>query len=248
MLPSIPLDQLSAIEMTSVLAFASIAFAALILLTYLNLYVQVVLADPRQGRWWSIGLGVGAGVVYGGAGLLAVFDVPWAGALTRGSGLFFMLFLALGLRMLYRLSPVDGSQTDELTWLVDILVLGGFILAWWASFLTGRAAWTVLIEVAGWFVAAGWVLRYGVGVVVAHEGTSIAAIVRHLLPALVCFAAVMLADLSIVYSSTYRELLSAVSIVGTVLVAAFLFNTAAAIRQQAGEVERLYDWTTWRGD
>ena len=38
----------------------------------------------------------------------------------------------------------------------------------------------------------------------------------------------------------------AVWLVGTVLVAAFLFNTAIAIRQQAGEVDRMYDRTTWR--
>ncbi len=34
-------------------------------------------------------------------------------------------------------------------------------------------------------------------------------------------------------------------LVGTPLVAAVLFNTAVAIRQQGGELERLSDWTTW---
>jgi hypothetical protein len=36
-------------------------------------------------------------------------------------------------------------------------------------------------------------------------------------------------------------------LVGRVLAAAFLFATAVAIRQQGGEISRLYDPTTWRG-
>jgi hypothetical protein len=41
-------------------------------------------------------------------------------------------------------------------------------------------------------------------------------------------------------------IVDALWLVGTVLVAAFLFDTAVTIRQQEGEVERMYDRTTWR--
>jgi hypothetical protein len=46
----------------------------------------------------------------------------------------------------------------------------------------------------------------------------------------------------------YTAVVDALWLVGTVLVGTFLFTTAVAIRQQGGEVERMYDWTTWRGE
>ena len=61
-----------------------------------------------------------------------------------------------------------------------------------------------------------------------------------------CRPAVVFVDLVTSYLTGYGALADATWIVGTTLVAAFLFNTAVAIRQQGGELERLYDWTTWR--
>ena len=89
-------------------------------------------------------------------------------------------------------------------------------------------------------------LRYGVLTVRTLEGTSFAAIVRHLLPAVISFV-VVFSDLVGIYTRQYAALVDAVWVIGTVLVAAFLFNTAVAIRHQGAEVERKYDWTTWRG-
>jgi len=69
--------------------------------------------------------------------------------------------------------------------------------------------------------------------------------VRHLLPAVLCFGGIVLTE--IVYLSAGRtgSLLDAVWIVGIVLVAAFLFNTAVSIKQQEAEIHRMYDRTTW---
>lgn len=69
---------------------------------------------------------------------------------------------------------------------------------------------------------------------------------RHLLPAIVCLVAIVVVDLVTGSLSSYGALADATWIVGTTLVGAFLFTTAVAIRQQGGELERLYDWTTWR--
>jgi len=98
----------------------------------------------------------------------------------------------------------------------------------------------------GWIVTSAWAVLYGVRAVSVHEGTTFAALTRHLPPAIVCVAAVVFIDLVTSYLNGYGALADAAWIVGTTLVAAFLFNTAVAIRQQGGELERLYDWTTWR--
>jgi predicted membrane protein len=101
--------------------------------------------------------------------------------------------------------------------------------------------------VAGWIGASLWALYYGVLAVRRNEGTSIAALVRNLLPAVVAVTVVVFADVLGSYAG-YAAVVDAVWLVGTVLVGTFLFTTAVAIRQQGGEVERMYDWTTWRGE
>ncbi|MFT4889161.1 MAG: hypothetical protein ACI9YT_000070 [Halobacteriales archaeon] len=79
------------------------------------------------------------------------------------------------------------------------------------------------------------------------EGTAIAAILRHFVPALVGFAAVVVAQQAGRYTDVDPGIVVGVELVGTVLVGGFLFTTAVAIRQQGEEVGRMYDRTTWRG-
>jgi len=102
------------------------------------------------------------------------------------------------------------------------------------------------VVVAGWVGASLWALYYSVAAVRTHERTGIAALVRNLLPTVTATAGVVFADI-VGRSLGYEAVVDAVWLVGTVIVGTFLFTTAVAIRQQGGEVERMYDWTTWRG-
>lgn len=232
---------------TRLLAYGTVIIAAAVLLFYLFEYVRFVLAEPQGRDWWYLGTGVGAGMIYGVSGLLAlVTTAPWLHVIARGAALFFILFLSLGIRAMYLANRSGSSSTPRLPW-IDYLVLGGIVLAWWVGFLTSRPTWTTLVETVGWGGATLWVLRYGVLTVRTHEGTSFAALVRHLLPAVISFIVVVFSDLVGIYTRQYAAFVEAVWVIGTVLVAAFLFNTAVAIRHQGAEVERLYDWTTWRG-
>ncbi|MFW5919255.1 MAG: hypothetical protein ACOCSF_03545, partial [Halanaeroarchaeum sp.] len=78
------------------------------------------------------------------------------------------------------------------------------------------------------------------------EGTAIAAILRQFVPALVGFTGVVVAEQAGRYAGLDPGVVVGVELVGTVLVGAFLFTTAVAIRQQGEEVGRMYDRTTWR--
>ncbi|MDX1747467.1 MAG: hypothetical protein R3324_16150, partial [Halobacteriales archaeon] len=98
-----------------------------------------------------------------------------------------------------------------------------------------------------WVIASGWAVVYAILTVRSHEGTSIAALVRHLLPAIVSFVVIVVAGLLGQYTAGFGAYVEGMWIVGSVLVAAFLFTTAVALRQQRGEVTRMYDWTTWPG-
>jgi len=227
-----------------VLAYAVVGLGAAVLLVYLAAFVRDVLVEPDTRSWVLLGLGIGAGVVYGVSGVVdSVTTVAWLGTFVEGATLFLILFLALGIRQLYY-SGVRASRALP-TW-VDSVVVVGFVASWWAGFFLDHHL-ARLVVVVGWIGASLWALYYGVLAVRHNEGTSIAALVRNLLPAIVAVTLVVFAD--VVGSSVGLEAaVDALWLVGTVLVGAFLFTTAVAVRQQGGEVERMYDWTTWRGD
>ncbi|MFC7046698.1 hypothetical protein ACFQH6_15950 [Halobacteriaceae archaeon GCM10025711] len=237
------------VAVTRALAYLVIAVASTILLYYLYTYVRFVLAEPYRHRWWYLGVGIAAGVVYGVSGLLDVLTPwEWPALFVEGAALFFILFLALGMRAMYFMGRGgDGEDQSVLPAWADYLVIGAFIVAWWTGFLTAQHAWIAGVQAVGWILATAWALFYAVRAVRKHEGTSIAALVRHLMPALLSFTVIVGAELLAQFTTDYDTLVTAALIVGTVLVGAFLFTTAVAIRQQGGEVERMYDWTTWRG-
>lgn len=228
------------------LAYSTIAVAATILLFLLVLYVRRVLAEGFEYEWGYLAAGVGAAVVYGVSGIVAqLTSLPWVGVFTEGAVLFFILFVALGIRAMYHAERTAGDPERLLPAWLDYLVIVGFVVAWWASFL-GDGNRTRLVVAAGWVAASVWAIVYGVQTVRRYEGTTMAALIRHLLPAIVCAVAVIMVDLGAVVIGLEQGVVDAAWLVGTVLVAAFLFNTAVAIRQQEGEVERMYDQTTWR--
>ncbi len=231
------------LAIAQLLAYAVVALGAAVLLAYVGAFVRNVLVEPDARSWVLLGLGIGAGIVYGVAGALAtVFDRAWLGTFAEGATLFFILFLALGIRQLYY-SGVSAEQGLP-TW-ADVLVVATFVGSWWTGFLLDQGL-AHLVVVVGWIGASLWALYYGVLAVRRNEGTSIAALVRNLLPAVVAVTAVVFADILGTYAG-YAAVVDAIWLVGTVLVGTFLFTTAVAIRQQGGEVERMYDWTTWRG-
>jgi len=165
-------------------------------------------------------------------------------AFVEGATLFVILGVALGIRGMARARYAGGRSTGLPEWL-DYAVLAGFVAAWWLGFLGGGPIRAVVV--VGWVGASVWALYYSVLAVRVHEGTSIAAVVRPLLPAVIVLTGAVFVD--IVGGVTgAAAAVEAVWLVGSVLLGAFLFTTAVAIRQQGGEVKRLYDWTTWRGD
>jgi hypothetical protein len=238
-------DPAGTILVTRLLAHASIAVAAAILLVFLGIYVRRVLAEGFEYEWGYLAVGIGAAIVYGVAGIATdLTGHAWLAVFTEGAVLFFILFIALGLRAMYHADRPDGASGRLLPVWIDGLVIAGFVLAWWIGYVA--AAWTRPVVAVGWIGASIWAVFYGVRTTRAHEGTTFSAITRHLLPAVVCIVAVIVTDLTSGLVGLDRTVVDAVWIVGTVLVAAFLFNTATAIRQQEGEVERMFDRTTWR--
>lgn len=236
------------VAITRALASLAVAVGSVVLLFYLYGYVRHVLSGPHGRGWWYLGIAVAAGALYGLAGLADfVTAAGWLGVFAEGATLFFILFLALGIRALYHYGIDPADRTLSIPDWADNLVIAGFIVAWWAGFLTDRGAWIAVVVSLGWVLASAWAVGYAVLTVRTHEGTSIAALVRHLLPALVSFVGIVVAGLAGQYTAGFAAYVEAAWIVGTVLVGAFLFTTAVALRQQGGEVKRMYDWTTWRG-
>ncbi|MFB6133906.1 MAG: hypothetical protein ABEJ55_02850 [Halanaeroarchaeum sp.] len=237
----------AALSLTQVLAHLVIAIAAAILLAYLYAYQEYVAVGAARKRIWYLAIATGAAFLYGSSGVYALWTgAEWPAVFSEGATLFFILFLALGFRAMY-FSCRRGGTTGEspLPEWADYLVILAFILAWWGGFLYAHR-YTDLVVSVGWVGASALALFYALLVVRRHEGTSIAAITRHLFPAVVAFTITVLADLAVGSFPGFGGLVTATWIIGTVLVGAFLFNTAIAIRQQGGEVERMYDWTTWR--
>ncbi|MFB6071232.1 MAG: hypothetical protein ABEJ76_09430 [Halanaeroarchaeum sp.] len=240
-------DPAAALAATQVLAHLVIAVAAVILLWYLYAYTEYVAVGPARHRTWYLAIAVGAAFLYGSSGVLALeTDIGWSAVFSEGATLFFILFLALWLRAMYY-SCRRGGETGESplpSW-IDYLIIGAFVVAWWSGFLVAHRFTPVVVSV-GWVLASVWALWYAILVVRRHEGTSIAALTRFLFPAVLAFTVTVLADLVGSTMAGAESVVAGTWIVGTVLVGAFLFTTAVAIRQQGGEVERMYDWTTWR--
>ena len=232
------------VTLAQFLAYAVVGVGAAVLLAYLAVFVRDVVVEPDTRSWTLLALGIAAGVVYGVAGAAHTLrPSDWLGAFAEGATLFFILFLALAVRQLYYAGV--GAKQVLPTW-VDTLVVATFVGSWWTGFLLDHQL-AHLVVVVGWIGASLWALGYGVLAVRHNEGTSIAAVVRNLLPAVVAVTAVVFADVLGTLAG-YGAVVDAVWLVGTVLVGTFLFTTAVAIRQQGGEVERMYDWTTWRGE
>lgn len=233
---------------TRLLAEGTMLVASVILLGYLYWYVRHMLTEVYRHGWWYLGIGVAAGGLYGAFGILEVlYSGAWISSLARGAALFFFLFLALGMRAIYNMGNLDDTRNRTFSprWF-DYLVIAVFIIGWWTGFLSDRGGWVLAVETAGWLVACMWAVIYGVRSVDVHEGTSLAALIRHLLPVIVTFSVVVIVDIVGVWTNRLDNLVPATWIVGTVLVAAFLLNTAIALRQKGAEVERIYDRTTWQ--
>ncbi|WP_336134460.1 hypothetical protein [Natronomonas amylolytica] len=238
-------DPAATVTAANLLAYASIAVAATVLAGYLVGYVQYVLAAETV-EWWYIAVAAGAAVLYGVSGAATIVaDASWLAVFNDGAVLFFILFLALGLRALYHAERSPDGQSRLMPVWADYLVVAVFIAAWWLGFLV-EADWTRLVVAVGWLLASAWAVLYGVQTVRVHEGTTLAAITRHLLPAVVCVVGIVLVDLGSPLVGATDAHVAAVWLVGTVLAAAFIFNTAVAIRQEGGQLQRMYDWTTWR--
>jgi hypothetical protein len=238
-------DPAGTILVTRILAHASITVAATILLAFLGVYVKRVLAEGFEYEWGYLAVGIGAAVLYGLSGMATdLTGYAWLASFTEGAVLFFILFIALGLRAMYHADSTVEDNRRLPVW-VDGIVIVGFIAAWWTGYFA-VGEWTRPVVAIGWVGASAWALLYGVKITRVHEGTTFSAITRHLLPASICVAVIVITDLAGGAEIVDDAVVEAVWLVGTVLVAAFLFNTAAAIRQQEGEVERMFDRTTWR--
>ena len=247
--PSITLDASdpeTTVAIGQLFAYLAIGVAALVLLYYTSAYVRDVLAADVNEAQWYLFVGLGAAIVYATAGIgTLLLESDWLGLFVEGAVLFFILFLTLGIRAMYHAErPGEGRSRVLPAW-ADVAVIAVFVAAWWGTFLVDTD-WTRPVVAAGWILTSAWAILYGVQTVRVHEGTTLAALTRHLLPAIVVVVAVVCVDLVTSYLTGYGALADAAWIVGTTLVAAFLFTTAVAIRQQGGELERLYDWTTWR--
>lgn len=237
------------------LGFAAVLIATAVLLIYLLRYRNHVLAEPYRERWRYLAVGIGAAGVYAVAGLVEMLGTSEelvAGARTfrLGATLFFFLFAAVGVRAMYQTATGrDGLLTSvELPNWVLPGVLGTFVLTWWVAYLFGPSAAVGLVETVGLALAVVYTLVYAVATVREQEGTSIAAVTRQFTPALVAFAAVVVAEQVIYYGLGDAVVATSLVLVGRILAAAFLFATAVAIRQQGGEISRLYDPTVWRGN
>jgi hypothetical protein len=238
-----------AVAVAQTLAFAAITVAAVVLGYYLAVYVRDILVEPYRDRWRYLVVGVAAAAVYGVAGLVEVFtDLSAAPTFRIGATLFFFLFSAAGVRALYGSVQMDRGGFESLAvpawaWYV---VLGVFIVAWWSAYLLAAPDLVALVETVGLAGAVTYTLTFAVLTVRDAEGTSVAAVVRQFVPALLSFAAVVVVEQVGQYTPADQAVVVGVELVGTVLVGAFLFTTAVAIRQQGGELSRLYDQTTWR--
>ncbi|MFB6301956.1 MAG: hypothetical protein ABEH78_03750 [Haloferacaceae archaeon] len=238
----------TAVGVARALGYLCVAVAGLGLLRYLRRYTQCLLADPYRTRWRYLAVGIGATVVYGAAGLVEVVGLLPARPFRRGATLFVFLFCAIGVRAVHRSVGGGSLRSDAaLRWLGPVGV-AGFCAAWWGTHLYAGPRAVATVELLGLTVATAYTLAHAFGTVRAAEGTSVAAFTRHFVPALLALVAVAVAEHVGTLVPPAAPVGEGVALVGRVLVAAFLFTTAVAIRQQGGESERMYDPTTWRDD
>lgn len=239
-------DPATTVAIGQLFAYLAIGVAAVVLLYYTVVYVRDVLAADVTDAHWFLFVGIGAAILYavGGVGTLLT-DAGWLSVFVEGAVLFFILFLALAIRAMYHAERSGSDRSRLLPAWADYAIIAIFVAAWWGTFLVD-VDWTRPVVAVGWVLTSAWAILYAVQTVRVHEGTTLAALTRHLLPAIVVVAAVVFVDLLSSYADGYGALADATWTVGTTLVAAFLFTTAVAIRQQGGELERMYDWTTWR--
>lgn len=243
-------DPGTAITVARALAFLAITVGAGVLVYYLAVYIREILVGPYEDRWLSLVVGTAAAVVYGVAGLAELaMAAGAAGAFRIGATLFFFLFSAAGVRALYATTRRDRGDPEpaslpEWAWYA---VLGAFVVVWWGGYLSGTGNAVALVEAVGLAGAVIYTLAFAVLTVRDAEGTAVAAVIRQFVPALLCFAGVVVAEQAGRHTAVDPGVVVGVELVGTSLVGAFLFTTAVAIRQQGGEVGRMYDRTTWRG-
>lgn len=228
------------------LGYVLVSVAAVGLLGYLGTYVNELLAEPYRQQWRYLAVGIGAAVVYGLAGVAGLVGVEAADAFRRGATLFVFLFTAIGVRAVYRSVGGDPLLADGTLRRLGPVVVAAFVLAWWAAYLTAGPLVVATVELVGLLLTTAYTLYYAVATVRAEEGTSIAAFTRQFLPALLALAVVAAAEHVGTFVGGTAAAAEGVALVGTVLAGAFLFTTAVAIRQQGGEIERMYDPTTWR--
>ncbi len=239
------------LDLTRMLSYLVVSVSSLVLLYFILVYVQIIFANTYHHGWRLLGIGTGAGFLYGTSGILYEYTgVTELAIFRQGASLFFILFLALGIRAISQLESRgdDGSTPPYLNYVFDGIVVTVFVLAWWISFVLEQPSWIIQVQVTGWVLMVCFAIYYAVKAVYKHEGTSIAAIVRHLLPAVVCFAGIIIVELLHLATDGFEALAGASWIVGVVLVSVFLFNTATTIRQEKAELHRIYDRTTWRGN
>lgn len=233
----------TALVVARALGLFLVAATSLGLLWYLRTFALRLLAEPYRDRWRYLAVGVGAAAVYGVAGLVELFVADAAGPFRRGATLFVLLFCAVGLRGVHR--SVAGGDPADREWLAPAVV--GLVVAWWLTHLFAPPVVLAAAEAAGLVAATGYTVFHAVGTVNAAEGTSVAAVIRQFLPALFALAVVGVAEHAEVVAPALAPTGRGVALVGTALAGAFMFATMTAIRQQSGEIGRLYDETTWRG-
>jgi hypothetical protein len=242
-----PTAAANVLTVTEYLGYGLVALAAVTLCWYLRWYAHRIITTPYRSQWRYLAVGIGAAAVYGLAGLAETAGVTPAGTFRRGATLFVFLFSAVGVRAVHRSVGGPSIVSDRtLQWLGPVVV-AGFVGAWWGLFLLASPASVAGLEVAGLVVATAYTLYHAVGTVRAEEGTSIAAVTRQFVPALLALAVVAVADHVAALGYGPTAVSEAAALVGTVIAGAFLVSTAVAIRQQGGEVQRLYDPSTWRG-
>jgi hypothetical protein len=238
----------TALAVAQALGYLLVVVAGVGLLWYLREFATRLLAEPFRTRWRYLAVGVGAAVVYGAAGLAELLATPAAEPFRRGATLFVFLFCAVGLRGVHRSvggAPLVGDTTFRR---VAPGVVLSFVAAWWASYLLASSTVVAVVELGGLVVAVAYALYHAVAIVRVEEGTSVAAVTRQFVPALLALAVVAAAEHVAAFAPDLVAVGDGVALVGVVLAGAFLFTTAVAIRQQGGELERIYDPTTWRGE
>ncbi|MFB6113430.1 MAG: hypothetical protein ABEJ58_04920 [Halodesulfurarchaeum sp.] len=253
-------DPTVALVTTQMFARAVVSISAAILLFSLYRYgTHVLTARGLRRNVIYFAIGTGAAFIYGITGIMAIpFSNPWLPVLSEGATLFFIMFYALGFRAFYFSAPninrdhhsdrVPRSVLRQYLpiWL-DYVIIASYIVGWWATVLVIPEG-TAIIVAVGWVLASAWALVWAILIVSRHEGTSLASLTRHLFPAIVAFTVTILSDLWGRNVPGWDHIVTATWIVGTVFLGGFFLSTAIALRQESGEVERIYDWTTHRSD